>query len=67
MEGENNIELSHPIHRMMEMADCDQVERYLNDIDLRFQRGYVEQLFLELCNQFQITSDFENCFQYLLL
>ena len=67
MEGESKIESSSSTTLLLEIADCDRLERHLSELDQRYQRSFVEQLFLELCSRFQLTYEYENCFQYLLL
>ncbi len=67
MEGESKFELSSSLSKLLDVADCDVIERHISELDHRFQRNVIDQLFLELCSRFQLTYEYENCFQYLLL
>lgn len=67
MEGETKIESSSSLALLLDVADCDRLERHLSKVDQRFQRVLVEQLLLELCGRFQLNCEYENCLHYLLL
>lgn len=67
MLEEGKSDLFNDIAFLIEPADCDRLERYLNTHAARLTRGFIDCLFLGLCEKYQNHPEYENCINYLLL